>query len=137
MKRPKSVTLLAVGVLILAGYFFLRAALATNRWELLLEYFPASTMPFYLVLTGVLWGCAFLIVGLALGRGIQWAPRLSRILAVLFAGYWWLDSLFLAVDPAVRGAGFFRLAATILLLAVTFWVLARPAAKKYFGELNG
>jgi hypothetical protein len=137
MKRPRSVTLLAVGVLILAGYFFLRAVLAASQWELLLEYFPASTIPGYLVMTGVLWGCAYLVLGWGLVRGRRWAPRLFRILAAVFAVYWSLDSLLLAADPAVRSAGLFRITVTILLLVVTFWALSRPAAKIYFGELNG
>jgi hypothetical protein len=124
-------------VLILAGFFFLRLVEAIIRWDLLLEYFPTSNIPIYLALTGVSWGCAFLVLGGGLVRGSRWAPRLSRILAIAFAVYWWLDSLLLALDPAVRGAWLFRLAVTLLLLALTFWVLSRPGAKTYFGELNG
>lgn len=136
MKRPKSVTLLAIGVLILAGYYIVRTVLAASQWEFLSILFTESLIPHYLVLTGLIWGIAGLILGWSLFTGRHWASRLFKILALVFAGYWWLDNLFLAADPAVRGSIPFRLVATIALLALAFWILSRSGAKSFFGELN-
>jgi hypothetical protein len=133
MKRPKSVTFLAVGVLTLAGIYLLRFFQAVKQWEFLLEFFPSKFTPAYLVLSGVLWGGIGLALAWGLWSGRRWAPPLTRILIALFAVYSWLDSLFLAADPAVASANLFRAASTLVLLVLTFWILSRPGTKLFFG----
>ena len=136
MNRPKSVTLLAVGVLTLAGYYFYRVILVAAQWDFLIDLFPNSYIPYYLALTGVLWGIVGMVIGWGLLRGHHWAPRITQIVVVIFTLYWWFDNLFLASDPAVQTSVLFRLIATIFLLGLIFLILARPGAKLYFGALH-
>lgn len=140
--RPWSVTLLALGVLSIAGLNLTRMVLALRLWDLLTTWLGVS--PLYLALSGLVWGLVGLPLFWGLWRGLRWAPRLAEALALSYALYYWLDHIFLVdhrlSEPAGAASSFlpinwpFAAAVTALLLAYTIWTLGRPVVKAFFGS---
>lgn len=142
--RPTSVTLLAVGVIIIAVLSLLRLVLALRYWD----YLDGLTRvpPLYLVLSGLFWALAGVPLAFGLLRRRAWAPNLMRALTLSYALYFWLDQVFLQEHPLAHAEGGARLllpgnwpflaGLTALILVFTAWTLKRPASKAYFGEID-
>jgi hypothetical protein len=130
--RPFGVTILVLGVITLATFFWTRFFQAI-RLEAFIASLSPSVSPSYLALTGLVFGLAATPVAVGLWFGKPWAPRAARRLAVALAVYYWLDFLFFVVSDAARGSWPFAAGATILSLAIVFWVLSLPGAKRFFG----
>ncbi len=130
-KRPESVTLLALGVLSLALFSLIGLGQILSTWD-----FLADLLPFPLAVLGtfrLLWGGVGLIVAWSLLTGQSWAPKLTRLVSVLYVGFLWLDRLYL-FNPAAKTSNVaFVAVATLLLLIFVFWVLSRQQAKIFFG----
>ncbi len=135
MKRPWSVTFLSVGVLSLTGTYLVRGIQAIRQWEFLAAL-PLTVSPWYLLLTGLFWGLAGLVLAAGLWWGAGWTPRAARTLALAFSLYYWGDRLLLAERSAALVNWPFRLGANLLLLALIFWVLSLRGARTYFGETH-
>jgi hypothetical protein len=133
MKRPWSVTFLTLGVLTLTGAYLVRSFQTVRQWEFLAAL-PLTVSPWYLLLSGIFWGLAGLVVAAGLWRGSGWAPRAARGLALAFSLYYWGDRLLLADRGAALLNWPFRLGATLLLLGLVFWILSLKKARTYFGE---
>lgn len=143
-RRPFSVTLLAVGVIIISVLSLTRFGLALRYWNYLDKMTSAS--PWYLALSGLLWGLASIPLAWGLLRGIEWAPRLMQAMTLTYAAYFWLDQLFLQDHPLTGAEGgaklllpgnwTFEAGVTIVLLAYTVWTLKRHTTQLYFGDVN-
>jgi hypothetical protein len=125
--RPASVTWLALGVLIFSGVHLLRLVQAVQQWEFLSELLQIS--PFYLALTGLLWGAAGILAAWGLWQGKGWAPGFTRLLVLAFLVYSWLDRLLLAGQ---RTNWPFAVAASLIVLLLIFWILSRHKARTFF-----
>lgn len=144
VRRPFNVTLLALGVIIISALNLARFGLSLRYWTYLDEL--TSVSPWYLALSGLVWGLAGLPVAWGLWRGKAWSPGLTRAVALTYATYYWLDQVFLQDHPLYNAEGGARLllpgnwafaaGLTALLLAFTVWSLNRQAAQIYFGEVN-
>jgi hypothetical protein len=130
--RPLSVTLLALGVLSIASLNLLRLMDAVRLWEFLSKLLPIS--PLYQALTGLIAGGAGLILVWGLWKGRGWAPRFTRLVSLAYLMYYWLDRLLLSNADSRRSNLPFSIGATLVLLALVFWILSRPKAKAFFGD---
>lgn len=134
-KRPYGITLLALGVLGIAGWGLLRMLLAAWQWQFLAELPGVS--PLYMALSGLAWGILSLPLFWGLWRGLPWAPRLAPALVLTYAIYYWLDVVFM-MDQLSGGAlpknWLFAILLTVVMLGYTVWALNRPAAKEFFGR---
>ena len=131
-RRPLSVTLLAVGVLTLAGINLLRFAVSLQQRAFLSSLLPLE--PLYLTISGLVWGLLGLLLAWGLWSGLSWAVRTTQVAVLVYSTYFWLDRIFLA-----NGAGrnwLFALAVNLSLLVVVSWILSNRKAKAYFGALN-
>ncbi len=131
--RPASVTYLAVGVLITAGFNLLRSWNAYREFEFLSGLLPFS--PLYLVLGGMFWGLSALVLFYGLWLGKQWAPNMTRIAAFVYTLYYWLDRIFLS-SLGLGVNWLFVLIVNIIILALVFWILIRSNARRYFGDFH-
>jgi hypothetical protein len=139
--RPASVTILVLGVLIIASLNITRLILGIKYWDFLVTWPGIS--PLYITLTGLLWALTGLLLLWGLYKAKNWAPRLMQAEALTYASYYWLDHIFLVDHPAsgVVGAQHallpvnWRFAAgmTVVCLAFTAWTLSRAKVKAYFG----
>lgn len=132
-RRPLSVTLLAIGVLIFAGINLIRVVASLQQREFLAGLLPVS--PLYLSISGLVW----LVVGLILAGGLllgrHWAIRATLVGVLAYSLYNWLDRLLLAAEkPGYNWL--FLVVTNLLLLGIVFWILNNRKAKIFFGELN-
>ena len=131
--RPTSVTYLAVGVLITAGFNLLRSWNAYREFEFLSGLLPFS--PLYLVMGGLFWGITGLVLFFGLWLGKQWAPTLTRIAAVVYTLYFWLDRILLT-STGIGVNWLFVVIVNVIILTLVFWVLNRNNARRYYGEIH-
>ena len=143
-RRTRGVTLLALGVLIMACLNLVRAILAIQQWDFLSQ--QPGVSPVYLLLTGMVWCMAggWICWGLWLRK--PWAPDQTRGLVLIFSLYAWLERFFLydrlpgagAFQPLLPGNWIFLLGLNLLVLIWVFWTLEKvqSAAKKQ-SEMNG
>jgi hypothetical protein len=133
-RRPFSVTLLAVGVLTIAGIHLIRLLQAIQNWGFLAELPGVS--PLYLALTGLFWAAAGFPLGLALLLGLPAAPAAARLMAAVYTIYYWSNRLFAAYRAgSFQTPGFawgFAAILTVLSLVLVFWILSRPKAQAFF-----
>jgi hypothetical protein len=139
--RPGSVTILALGVLIITIINLARLILSITNWDFLSSWTGVS--PFYIMLTGLIWTLTGLPLLWGLWRAKKWAPRLMQAMALTYALYYWLDHVFLMDHPTSGVVGAqqallpvnwrFAAGTTMVCLAYTAWTLSRPKVKTYFG----
>jgi hypothetical protein len=141
VKRPGSVTVLGLGVLILTAINLVRLVLSLRYWSFLASL--PGVPPYYLALTGLIWTLAGAILIWGLWKARSWAPKLIQAEALTYALYYWLDLLFLKDHP-LSGAGAalrvilpsnwqFSAGVTVICLTYIVWALNRPRVKAYFG----
>jgi hypothetical protein len=129
-KRPFSVTILIVMVLIFTTLNILRMITAIRLWDFLANL-PLDVPAHYLVITGAIWsGIGFLLaVGLFASR--KWSLYLAWIAIVLYPIYYWSDRLLIAERHVIAGRWQFASGLTILLLIFAFWVLLQPKTRAF------
>ena len=140
IRRPASVTLLTLGVLIITGLNLTRFVLSLRYWSFLTSQPGISQL--YLALSGLVWTIAGAVLVWGLWQASGWAPRLMQAVALTYALYYWLDLLFLRDHP-LRGATpvisvvlptnwQFSAGVTLVCLAFMEWTLRRHNVKNYF-----
>lgn len=140
--RPAGVTLLALGVLSIAGLNLVRFILTITRWHFL-NNLPGLS-PLYLALSGLIWSLVGIPLFWSLWRGLGWAPRLLETVMLTYAAYYWLDRIFLEEHMVSGTQGTleaflplnwpFTITITALIMLITVWILSRQRTKDFFGE---
>lgn len=131
-KRPFSVTLLAIGVLIWSGLYLTRFFSALTRQADLADLLMPGSLV-YLIISGALGAAVLLLLALGLWFGVRLArpaavPGLAGIILSL-----WLERLsLLLINQSPLQDWLFWLALSLLGLALAAWMLARPAARRFF-----
>ena len=128
--RPFSVTLLALVVLTITGIHLIRFLRAIYLWDFLSDLPGIS--PLYLTLTGLIWSIIGLLLVWWIWRGYPHSPKITRIAALTYTLYFWLDRTLVAGALVERPNDSFVVGVNILLLVFTFWVLSRPNVTSFF-----
>jgi hypothetical protein len=139
--RPRSVTILAFGVLIISIFNLIRLILSIANWDFLVSWPGVPAL--YMVMTGLIWTLAGSTLLWGLWRAKNWAPRLMKAELLTYVLYYWLDHVFLVGHPARGVVGArqallpvnWRFAAgmTVVCMVYTVWTLSRPKVQAYFG----
>jgi hypothetical protein len=128
--RPILVTLLAVGVLIIASLYLLRLVETVRQWQFLSSLDGVS--PLYQALTGLIWASAGLPLFWGLWRGHARAASFAPGYLLAFGLYYWFDRLVIA-NRAVSLANWPVTAGlTVVSLAFMFLALRVRASRDYF-----
>ena len=123
-RRPFWLSLLAFCLALLSLAGWLRLVESISRWQFLLET-GVQPGPFYLAVTGLLIGAAGLVAAMGIWFRKRWAPGYTRILAVLWLGWLWLDRLLVASSPTALANWPFLLGSSVLILVYVFGCLGR------------
>lgn len=123
------ILILMMAIMAVAG--FSRAGLAMRDAALLNEI-GIQPGPVYLMATGILSGMFFLTSTLALLLRQCWASDFTRVGVVVYALWSWIDRLALTHASDAQANFPFSLAATLILLAYVFAVLALNRQKRFF-----
>lgn len=135
--RTRGVTLLAVGVLIMACLHLTRAVLALRDWAFLSQ--QPGVAPLYLLLTGLAWATVSWLVWIGLWWGKPWAPDRMRGFSLVYSLFAWLERLFLYDRPSgaplflplLPGNWIFLFGFNLLVLIFVFWIL--ESNRKHWG----
>jgi len=131
LSRPKSVTVVALLVLILTVMRLLRFVYAIKDWNFINELLPS--LSFYLIVSGLIWVIVGAPAFLGLWFGVTWAPIYTRIIAIVYTINYWLEYIFI-VNVQGRQANWLLLGSLNLVLLVwIYWVLSRTSTRVYFG----
>ena len=125
--------MLAIGVLTLAGLNLIRCIAAVQQQELLASLL--SVPPVYLMVSGLVWGVAGLILAFWLWTGRPAAVSGTLIAALAYSLYYWIDRSLLAAGPTAANWPF-ALLVNLFLLVVVFLILFRPKARTFFGAMH-
>lgn len=121
--RGWRVTLLALGVLTIAGFSLLRAQQALVKWDFYRSLLPIS--PGYLLISGLSWGIPGLILAWGLWWNKNWALVGTRLTVWVFSAFYWFDrTAMTAGNPGVNWL--FVLMVNILLIFLVYWLSAQP-----------
>jgi hypothetical protein len=129
--RPLSVTLLALGVLTVAGINLLRFVVSLQQWNFLEEILSVS--PLYLAGSGLVWSLVGLALALGLWFGKRWSVPGAWLTGLAYSLYFWLDRLLVAAG-GVGSNWLFVLVLNLLLLVLMYACLANRKAKDFFGD---
>ena len=137
--RPKSVTLLALGVLLIACLNLIRLVQSLLLWNFLVEVLPTHGLyphlSMYLALSGLFWGSTGLILVWGLWRGLRWAPWFTCLAVLAYSVYYWIDRLWISADHGQSNWPF-SVGLNILCLSYALWTLFFSKARLFFGDLH-
>ncbi|HKY53664.1 MAG TPA: hypothetical protein VJM08_05120 [Anaerolineales bacterium] len=128
--RPFGVTLLLWMVLSLSAWGLIRLFAALRWWEILYE-FDASLSPFYLSITGVIWGITGVVLLWSIWSGKVWSRMAILAAVVLWLAEYWIERIFFQ-EPRANLP--FALVLSVLLLAVTLAISLNQNIKNFFTQ---
>lgn len=129
-RRPFSVTILAIGVLMVSISQLVRLTQAIYQREFLNTLAPGLAL--YLSLSSFIFLVGWCVVWLGLWRSLRWAPGVTRFVSLTYITFIWVDR-FLIKNTGSRDANtLFILVVHILLILGVFWILARNKASFYW-----
>ncbi len=134
-RRPRSVTILSLGVLILAALYLTRFAVTLREWAFLQEHaLPGAT--WYLLGTGALWSVLFVPWGIGLWMGRPSACRLALPLGTVYLLAQWSERLYLHWCNAPAYNLPFWAGASLAGWGILWWVCSRRNTKTFFGAFH-
>jgi len=129
-RRPFLVVLLIVLFLGSALAGWVRLEQAIQEWAFLTQQVGAW-QPLYLAAGGGLWGLAGLPAVWGLWEKSHWGKKAVWAAAAAYPAFYWIDRLFFARSPESRANWLFSAGATLVWLALVFWVLSRHSTLEY------
>jgi hypothetical protein len=124
---------MAVGVLILSAVYLTRTVVILQTWTFWKEILLPFTI-YYLLFSGILWGCIWLILGAGIWLGYRKARMGLMVFAVLFTLVEWAQRLGLALINGFAVNLPFVALTWAITLGWVFWILSRPTVKQFFGD---
>ncbi len=134
-KRPWILFITVIVFTLFTAAEWVRFVESIRLWSYL-SSLNAAVSPHYQAVTGFVWGVCGLAAVVGLWGGKPWARRAARILAVTYAGYYWIDQVFIGKSEIRTTNWPFLGGATVVLLALVWGSLALPAVRNFFGEDN-
>ncbi len=119
-KRPSSVTILVVVVLIFTSQNILRLEAALRTQQFLVSL-PLQVPVAYLVGTGGAWAVIGLFTAAGLFAMRRWAFVILPYVVGSYTAFYWFDRLVISNRFIITTRWPFSLGMTVLLLAFTYW----------------
>lgn len=131
MKRPVSVTILIIVVLLTGGLHLLRFIQSIKNWEFLEQLLPFS--PLYFILSGLVWIFLCLIILFGITKRKSWTILVLIGAAAGYSIYFWVDRFLLADLKGRISNDIFTLILNIILLGILLFIISRSTVRDYFG----
>ena len=132
-KRPRVITYLSILAFLFSSFYWIRFSQGIIQWETLVEL-PLSVSPFYLVITGLIWGLSGLGLGWSLWTGRPWARNFCLIYTLIYAIYFWIDLIWVAETQTLQTRWLFNLIVTLLSLPAVYFSLNSLSSQEYFNR---
>jgi len=135
MKKPLSVTIIILLVLITGGLNLIRLIQSVKQWALLKEILPFP--PLYLTIIGSFWFVVSVLILWGITRRKSWTIRLIQVATILYILIFWIDRSWLAVLESRVTNDLFAVIATLFLGIFVLVSQSRREVKDYFGVSDG
>ncbi len=132
-KRPFSVTILVITVLIFTSLNALRMITAFRSQAFLAEL-PYAIPIGYLIITGALWTLIGLALVSGLFLGLRWSSTLLKWVTGLYTVYYWVEHLFVTEPGTLVTRWPFTLGLNLALMILVFGVLSRPNSREFLAR---
>ena len=133
MPRPRSVTLMALLVLFIAGFNVLSLAGGVQRYTVLASL-PLRLPPAVTIVTAAFWAAAFGLLAWGLWR-LKNRARWGTVAAVtLYLAQAWIQQLLFGQSDYLRTTTWFYAGLDAALLLVVWVSLLRPGIRQSFSE---
>jgi hypothetical protein len=130
------VTALVVCVLIFVLFQFSRVRMAIRLADFINTLTPAVSQT-YLLVSGLVWASAGLLVIWWLVRRNAQAPLALKTAAVMYSINYWVEQIWMAQSELRKINWAFSAALNLLLLFLLFLILSLSFVRKIFGDRNG
>ncbi|MDR3577584.1 MAG: hypothetical protein P4L50_27280 [Anaerolineaceae bacterium] len=120
-KRTLSLSFLAVSLLVLSLFGWLRLQQAVFNWDFLVQL-DIHPGPLYLAAGGTLWGVLGLTAAVSLWYRLSWSVMITEVTVLVFAASYWLDRLALSHSAGSQTNLYFAIGLTIIGLIYAFGV---------------
>ena len=131
VKRPKSVTLLALSVISIVAINMLGFINMILTLSFLSSFLPFS--PVWIGLIRLFWTITGVIIFFGLWFGKKWAPIVTRAVTILFVMYIWIDRFVLANYSGRNNNLLFMGVLSVFMISIVFWILNMDGARLFFG----
>ncbi len=131
MARPRSVTWLALAVLLLSAVNLLRAVRVFLGLDFLAQL-NLSVSPAYLGVTGLAWGAALGVAAAGLWRLRPWGRWLALASVSLYHLLAWVNRLVFDSSIYARQVWPWEAFVSVLALGLTWGILWRPGVRQAF-----
>jgi hypothetical protein len=133
MRRPRSVTLVALAMAGLAAVNLLGVITGVQRYTVLRDL-PLSVPPAYLVLSSAVWTVLFGPLAVGLWRCKHWARRGTPLVLALYLVVVWVERLVLGRSDFVRATVPYYLTLHLISLAFVSVTLMRRRVRQAFSD---
>jgi hypothetical protein len=131
-RRPVTVTILAILVLLIAVTNFIRFWAAIQNWETLVAI-AISPAPWYFALTGLFWGLLGCWLAWIVWQGHPGCKKAIAVLSGLYFLYFWLDRLAFQNHIPSRNT-LFVAGVGILVVFYMVFTLLLPSNQEFFSR---
>lgn len=129
-KRPKTITVLSLFVIMITIVNLTRAVLTISQWQFLVSVLLYP--PYYQLLTGLFWGFFGILLFCSLWFGWQKSPFLMAIGTISYSIYIWFDRFIFSVAPFDRNWLFVLIINGLCVIYIA-WSFRLKNIKAYFG----
>jgi hypothetical protein len=133
MRRPRSVTLVAVALAGLAAANLLGVVTGVQRYTVLRDL-PLSVPPAYLILSSAVWAVVFGPLAFGLWRCKHWARLGAPLALALYLAVVWVERLVLGRSDFVRATVPYYLTLHLISLAFVSVTLLRRQVRQVFTD---
>jgi hypothetical protein len=131
--RPKIVTFLAAGVLILSAFYFTRALVILREWDFWAKNLPTYTN-LYLLGSGLFWGISLIILAAGFWLGRRWARWYILVAAPLYLAFVWTERIVRSGISNLNPNWLFELILSLAIFSIVMWILFSKSVKLFFGD---
>lgn len=130
-RRPKSVTLFAGLVLIVAVFYLIRFFQAVQRWDVLEAWLPFS--PAYLAGTGLVWAIVGIVLVPGIWMGRTWTRTGMNIALGLYEVYYWGERLWLTTQRLHQENWLFMVLLHSIVILWWAGIYFHSSTREFFG----
>ena len=133
MPRPRSVTLLALLLLLIGAFNVLGLASGVRRYTVLTSL-PMSLPPAVPIASAAFWAVVFSLLAVGLWRMKRWARRGALAAVTLYLAQAWIEQLVFGQSDYLRTTTWFYAGLDAALLLFVWGSLLRPGIRQTFSE---
>ncbi|MEK6221573.1 MAG: hypothetical protein N2D54_04945 [Chloroflexota bacterium] len=134
IKRPWSVTWLALSVLSWVGIGLTKISTTLTQWDFL-NNLPLTVSPTTFLITGGVEAVIGIMVFAGLWNGKPWSKNATKYFAWILLIKYWIGQFVFVSNPLSKENWLYSLFLSGMIIFTIYLILSRLKARKFFGEI--